>query len=321
MACWRFDGHALTRTGVWGGLRNPSYLLVQENLVYAVEELPDRAGIACLSWERDGEPELLWHRDVPGAGLCHLALDGETLYASGYDGGTLTGVDRNTGELLYFREFSGRGPHPTRQEKAHIHSCQRTLEGGQLIVADLGTDRLYRFRTETKGGLTLDHDQPWVSTKPGQGPRHFAFHPNGKWLYLVTELDSSLLVYRRWGDRLEQTGEYSLLEQGDPAESLAADIHLTGDGKYLYASVRGADCLCCFQVEEEGGVLNQLERVSSQGSWPRNFALSPQEEYVAVANQQSGTLVIFPRGEDTGRLGAPLCQAPMKQISCVQWER
>lgn len=321
VACWEFDGRTLTQVGSFGGLRNPSYVLPQGGRLYAVEELPDRAGMACLSWEKEEGPELLWHREVPGAGLCHLTLSGENLYASGYDGGTLTGVDTATGEPCYYQEFQGQGPNPARQEKAHIHSCQVTPEGTRLLVADLGVDRLYQFVLEEGGKLTPAPEQPWIQTGPGQGPRHFAFHPNGNWLYLVTELDSSLLVYRWENCRLEPVGEYSLLEPGDPEESLAADIHLTGDGKFLYTSVRGADCLYCFQVEEDGASLKKLSRVSTQGSWPRNFSLSPDESWVAVANQREGTLVLFPRDRETGLLGEAFCQVQVPQISCVKWGR
>ena len=319
VAFWAFDGSVLTEVRRVAGLRNPSYVLPKGKRLYAVEELPDRAGVACLSWEEGDAPQLIWHRGVPGAGLCHLTLSGSVLYASGYDGGTLTGVEAASGEPCYFQEFHGHGPNAARQEKAHIHSCQESPDGSRLLVADLGTDRMYQFLLQEEGKLVPDGEQPWIQTGPGQGPRHFAFHPNGKWMYLVTELDSSLLMYRYENHRLEQVGEYSLLEAGDPEESLAADIHLTADGRFLYVSVRGADCLYCFQVEEDGASLKQLGRFSTEGSWPRNFSLSPDGKFVAVANQQAGSLVIFSRDETTGLLGEVRCQVQVPQISCVKW--
>ncbi len=319
VALWRFDGSALTELRRVGGLRNPSYVLPQGKRLYAVEELSDRAGLACFSWEEDAAPKLLWHRQVPGAGLCHLALSGPVLYASGYDGGALTGVEAASGEPCCFREFYGCGPNAARQEKAHVHSCGESPDGTRLLVADLGTDRLYQFLLQAGGGLTPDPNQPWTQTEPGQGPRHFAFHPNGRWLYLVTELDRSLLVYRYEGHRLQRVEEYSLLEAADPEDSLAADIHLTEDGRFLYVSVRGPDCLYCFQVEEDGASLKQLGRFSTEGGCPRNFSLSPDGRFVAVANQQPGTLVIFSRDGTTGLLGEVCCQAPAPQVSCVKW--
>lgn len=169
------------------------------------------------------------------------------------------------------------------------------------------------------GTLRPEEGQPWLETGPGQGPRHFAFHPSGKWIYLVTELDSSLLVLRREGDRLEKAGEYPLRQASDPAETWAADIHLSPDGRFLYASVRGPGCLCGFQVLGEGEALLPLGRFPTGGSCPRSFALSPDGRYVAAANQEPGNLVLFPREEKTGLLGEALCSVEIPQAACVKW--
>lgn len=317
---WKFNGAALEETSRFGGLRNPSYIMAQKGRLYAVEELEDRAGVACLSLE--GKPAMapLWHREVPGAGLCHIVSSGPYLYASGYAGGTLTGLEAADGRVCFFREFQGGGPNVLRQDKAHIHSAQPSPDGSRLLVADLGSDRLYQFVRDSQGGLAPDQGQPWVKAGPGQGPRHFAFHPNGSWLYLVTELDRSLLVFRYEENRLEQAGEYSLREEGDPDDSLAADIHLSPDGRFLYVSVRGPGCLCGFEVLEDGGRLKPLGRFPTGGWCPRSFAISPDGRYVAAANQEPGTLVLFPREESTGRLGEALCEAKVPHVSCVKWK-
>lgn len=319
VASWGFDGKSLREVWRYGGLRNPSYVLPWGKRLYGVEELPQGAGLACLSWEQTGAPQMLWHRQVQGAGLCHLTLEGKVLYASGYDGGTLTGVEKDEGETCFFQAFQGHGPNPARQEKAHIHSTQVSPDGTRLLAADLGTDRLYQFLLGEGGKLIPDPEQPWIQTGPGQGPRHFAFHPNGKWLYLVTELDRSLLVYHYEDHRLEEMGAYSLRMPGDPEASLAADIHLTEDGAFLYASVRGPDCLYGFRVEEGGAALRPLGRFPTLGGCPRNFSLSPDGKWIAVANQEPGTLVIFSRDENTGLPGEALCQAKVPQVSCVKW--
>lgn len=316
---WRFDGRALREAGHFCGLENPSYVLPWEDRLYVVEELPGRAGAACLSREEGGGLRALWHREVPGAGLCHITASGGRLYASGYAGGTLTGLDAASGEPCFYQEFHGHGPNAQRQERAHIHSAQPAPEGARLLVADLGTDRLYQFVQEEGGTLRPEEGQPWLETGPGQGPRHFAFHLSGKWIYLVTELDSSLLVLRREGDRLEKAGEYPLRQASDPAETWAADIHLSPDGRFLYASVRGPGCLCGFQVLGEGEALLPLGRFPTGGSCPRSFALSPDGRYVAAANQEPGNLVLFPREEKTGLLGEALCSVEIPQAACVKW--
>lgn len=318
--CWEFDGAALRETSRYGDLRNPSYIIAEGERLYAVEELEDRAGVACFPLGETGELVPLWYREVPGAGLCHIVASGPYLYAAGYAGGTLTGLEAATGRVCFFREFQGGGPNVVRQDKAHIHSAQPSPDGSRLLVADLGSDRLYQFVRDSQGGLAPDQGQPWVKSGPGQGPRHFAFHGNGRWLYLVTELDRSLLVFRYEENRLEQVGEYSLREEGDPDDSLAADIHLSPDNRFLYVSVRGPGCLCGFEVKDDGGRLEPLGRFPTGGGCPRNFAISPDGCYVAVANQEPGTLVLFPREEDSGRLGKALAVAEVPQVSCVKWK-
>ena len=316
---WTFDGEVLRQGRKYGELTDPSYVLPQGDRLYVVEELPDKATVACFSLDEKDGSSVLWHKEVPGAGLCHGVIAGDSLYVSGYAGGTLTGLDADSGAVTFYKEFSGNGPNALRQEKAHIHSAQPSPDGSRLLAADLGTDRLYQFVINSQTGLTPDKNQPWFQVGPGRGPRHFAFHPNGKWLYLVTELDRSLLVFRYQDDRLDQVGEYSLRGNYDPDSSLAADIHVSPDGKFLYVSVRGPGCLQEFEIQGEGGVLYPLGRFSTGGWCPRSFHISPDGRYVAVANQEPGTLEVFPREEKSGRLGRPLCSVDVPRVSCVKW--
>ena len=316
---WAFDGGVLRKGRQYGELRNPSYVLPQGDRLYVVEELPDKATVACFSLDEKAGSSASWHKEVPGAGLCHGAIAGNILYVSGYAGGTLTGLDAASGEVTFYKEFSGHGPNALRQEKAHIHSAQPSPDGSRLLAADLGTDRLYQFVINSETGLEPDRKQPWFQVGPGQGPRHFAFHPNGKWLYLVTELERSLLVFRYQDNRLGQVGEYSLREKGDPESSLAADVHVSPDGGFLYVSVRGPGCVCGFQIQGEGGELSSMGRFPTGGWCPRSFHISPDGRYVAVANQEPGTLEVFPREEKNGRLGRPLCSVEIPHVSCVKW--
>lgn len=316
---WNFDGAVLRRKKQFGKLINPSYVLPHGDRLYVVEEILDRASVACFSVDNKEESSVLWHKEVPGAGLCHCAIIGNSLYVSGYTGGTLTGLNASSGQVMFYKEFSGHGFNTLRQEKSHIHSAQPTPDGSRLLVADLGTDRLYKFVMDAKIGLMLDEEQPYFQVRAGQGPRHFAFHPNGKWLYLVTELDCSLLVFQYQNNRLNQVGEYSLREKGDPDSSLAADIHVSPDGKFLYVSVRGPGCLQGFEIQKENGLLNPLGRFSTGGWCPRSFHISPDGRYVAVANQELGTLEVFPRENTNGQLGKLLCCVEVPHVSCVKW--
>lgn len=316
---WQFDCEKLEKRKGFQELRNPSYVLPWKDHVFAVEELSNEAGMACLSLQKGEELQCRWKKTVPGAGLCHLTCHNDVVYAAGYDGGSLTAVQALSGDLVFSRLFEGGSVNPLRQEKAHIHSTGMVPDGSRLLAADLGTDRIYQFTIEKDGALTEDPLFPWVTVKPGHGPRHFVFHPNGKWLYLVAELERMLWVFHWDGQKLEERAVYPLREADDPESSLAADVHITADGKFLYVSVRGPDCLYCFKTEEEGGKLHFLERVPSGGNCPRNFSISPDEAYLAVANQDSGNLVIFSRDRESGTVKEKIWEENVPQVSCVKW--
>ena len=314
-----FDGNTLKEAGNYGPAVNPSYLLPEQEFLYGVEETGD--GAAILKYPLAGGEGKRY--PVPGAGLCHLVRCGNCLYASGYTGGCLTGLREETGETVCFLKHEGRGANPARQEAPHVHSATPSPDGRHLFVADLGLDRLYQYDVQEDGGLAGHAAQPWVAVGPGQGPRHFLFHPSGSWLYLVTALDRSLLVYQyeAAASVLSFAGEYSLSEEGCPPGALAADIHITGNGRYLYASVRGEDRIVCFRVLAEGGRLSKVGSYPCGGQGPRSFDLSPDEKYLAVANQQSGTVSVFPLDALSGALGASVAQAEFPSVSCVKWQR
>ena len=304
----------------WGPLTDPSYVQPAGDRLYAVEELEGAAFVAELP--KDGPGGLRRFR-APGSGLCHISACGPYLYASGYAGGCLAGLRREDGEVCCFLRHEGSGPNALRQEASHIHSAHPSPDGKHLFVADLGTDRLYQYEIGPRGELTPHAPQPWVQVRPGQGPRHFAFHPDGGWLYLVTELDRSLLVYRyvREESRLEFVQEHSLRGEACPEHALAADVHVSPDGGFLYASVRGSDRIFCFRVLEGGGRLEPAGEFSSGGREPRSFGLSPDGKYLAAANQNSGNVAVFSIGKETGALEELAAELAIPRVSCVKWDR
>lgn len=313
-----FDADGLRAAQVCGGVVNTSYVLPEGGRLYAVEEIDGAASV--LEFEpAAGTSFRRWA--VPGSGLCHIASNGPFLYASGYAGGTLTGLRKSDGAVCSFLRHEGRSVHPLRQTQAHVHSALPTPDGRRLLVADLGMDRLFQYEIGPSGALEPHGAQPWTAVPPGQGPRHFAFHPNGAWLYLTAELDRSLLVYRDTPAGPALTVAHTLRREGDPADSLAADVHVTPDGNFVYASVRGADCLYCFRVLEGGGRLEETGRFSSGGCCPRSFDISPDGLYIAVANQEPGSVTVFPRDTRTGALEAPAAVLALPQAACVKWDR
>lgn len=319
VAAVTFDGKRLQKTGGLKGLRNPSYIQPDAGKIYIVEETNETAAISCAAYRIDGSLEFLWKRTVPGSGLCHITSAGSYLFAAGYSGGTLTVVRKDNGDTVFFREFYGHGPNQQRQEKAHIHSALLSPDGVRIIAADLGTDRLYQFILEANGTIRADNPS-WLQVAGGTGPRHFAFHPNGKWVYLVGELDLSLAVLQYEEHQLKLVSKYSLGEKGGDGSFLAADVRVTADGKFVYASVRGLDIICGFCVREDGGSLEPIGPVYSEGQCPRNIAISPDNRYLAVANQLSDEIVVFQRDLNSGALTPCVCRMEFPQTSCVKWE-
>ena len=138
---------------------------------------------------------------------------------------------------------------------------------------------------------------------PGAGPRHLAFHPNGRWIYVVNELDCTVTLVKKNDSNAYFTGiGVSTLPPEYTGSNTCADIHLTSDGKFLYASNRGHNSLAIFAINHHNGSLLPLGHQTTHGDWPRNFALSPEEDYLVVANQRTNKLVSFRRDQSTGML-------------------
>lgn len=315
-----FDGERLSCRDVCAGLTNPSYLQPDGNRLFAVEETENRAAMAVF--ETAGRLALQSRFEVPGSGMCHVTRCGEYLYGSSYAGGSITGIRWETGEVISFWQHGGHGPNARRQEGPHVHSAQPSPDGRHLFVADLGTDRLYQYDVSAAGELSPHEAQPWVQTPPGRGPRHFAFHPNGRWLYLVAELEISLLVYSYEPglSLLRPAGEYSLRGENCPSGSLAADVHLAGSGNFLYASVRGSDRVFGFRVKGDGGELHPVGDWPSFGRGPRSFDVSADGRFLAVANQDSGNLALCSLNAATGAVERLAAELSLPQVCCVKWE-
>lgn len=311
-----FDGNELGVLESWGGLTDPSYIQPVGGRVFAVEEMEDGGTVIELL---PGGSFRRW--DIPGSGYCHIAACGDFLYASGYSGGCLAGLDMKSGRVCEYIEHSGHGPNPDRQECAHIHSAQAAPDGMGIFVADLGLDRLFRYRVGAEGKLTPHSAQPWVEAGPGQGPRHFAYYPDGSFLYLVTEMGQTLRTYRydRGASALEFRNEYPLYVGAPNPKDTAADIHLSPDGKFVYASVRGPDRIFCYRVTDNPGVLEAAGDFPSGGECPRSLHLSPDGMYLAAANQLSGNAAVFRRDAESGALSGPVAWIDVPGAVCVKW--
>lgn len=206
------------------------------------------------------------------------------------------------------------GPVTDRQERPHAHMVSEVPQGGAVLVADLGLDRVAEYTLLRDGKLVQSAS---VALPAGSGPRHIAQHANGHFVYVSNELDSTVsFLSRQPGNmRLEQT----LPTVRSGVESHGADIHLSPDGRFLYCSNRGEDSIACFMIDQATGQLTLQDITPSGGKTPRNFALTPSGRHLLVANQNGDAIVIFRRNKETGALvdsgkrldiGTPVCVRP-----------
>jgi len=212
--------------------------------------------------------------------------------------------DGRLGEASAFVQHTGSSVNPKRQEGPHAHSIDTSPDNRFLLAADLGLDRLLVYRFDPFKGSLEPNDPAFAKINPGAGPRHFAFHPGGRFVFAVNEMGSSISAFSYDAARgsLRELQTISMLPKDFASQSDAAEIEVHPSGKFLYGSNRGHDSIAVFAIEAGKGTLTPVEYVPTQGKTPRNFAIDPTGSYMVVANQDSDNLVVFRIDAKTGRL-------------------
>jgi 6-phosphogluconolactonase len=328
-----FDESAglLPPRGSFAGVANPSFLVIHPSRrwLYAASETSladDGRHGAVYAFHVELEPlaiQMVNHRSTDGDWPCHLAIDGSGrwLLASNYGTGNVAVYpikpDGSLGEVQSFVQHYGQGPNQARQEGPHAHSTTLTPDNHWAIVADLGIDQLVMYRLDASSGQLSLHTA--IRTRPGAGPRHIAFHPDGRRLYLANELDSTVTAYEYDADQgeLRELQTLDTLPAGAPENSVA-DIHVSPSGQRLYVSNRGHSSVAVFGVEPDGR-LTSLGFASCGGEWPRNFGLSPGGRFMLVANRHSNDVVVLPVESAGVELGGPVTRVTVSQPSCIRF--
>ncbi|MBN1132838.1 MAG: lactonase family protein [Bacteroidales bacterium] len=292
-------------------LDNPSFLALSKdrNYLLAISEVSseDNEGSIVSYAVRKDTLEFVSRTTSGGAHPCFIAVndDGYVL-AANYTGGNIGLVRMNENgrlsDLLDLKQHTGQGP-TDRQKGPHAHSAWFLPGEQEVIAVDLGTDELWFYHLDTMSQILIPEEQEKLGMAPGAGPRHVAFHPDGKWIYVINELSCTVTqVLKGNKGKYEIRSSISTLPDGYKEPNTCADIHLSPDGKFLYASNRGHNSLAIYSVNKHDGTLTAVGYQPVHGSWPRNFALSPDGKYLLVANQRSDNIVSFRRDEQTGML-------------------
>ena len=295
---------------------NSSFLVVKPDHVYAVSEKAPFGYVSAFA--RDAATGALKFEnrvEAPGVALCHLTMwpDGKHLSGANYGNGSVVVCsvkeDGSMDKLCDEKQHAGVGFDSTgRQAGPHAHSSVVAPNGKELYVADLGLDWLACYEMQEDGTLVLADEARQIKTPSGEGPRHFVFSDDGKFLYLVTEMGNKMLVYE------EINGSYQLIQQENllPADfegfNTAADIHFSHDKKFIYGSCRGRDCLTAFWVDPQTGRISLSGYYDSCGKCPRNFCIVPGDEFALITNQETGNLVLCPRNPETGVIDGPVAE-------------
>ncbi|WP_010520531.1 lactonase family protein [Aquimarina agarivorans] len=239
---------------------------------------------------------------------CHVSIKNKYVLISNYGGGNteLFKLDASgkLSELLSKEQHEGTGTHE-RQEAPHAHSAWFKPNSNEIVSVDLGTNHLWFSElNETKKALEPSKPKNFAMAT-GAGPRHLAFHPlKPQFIYVLNELDNTVtLVENNKSNSYKVLSSISTLPKDFSGKNTAADIHISKDGKFLYTSNRGDNnSLAIFKINETTGILSLVGIEPTKGEVPRNFAISPTEDFIVVANKKTNNLVSFKRDKVTGKL-------------------
>jgi 6-phosphogluconolactonase len=317
---YRFDlsSGELKHVATTSHVVNPSFLALSPNrrCLYAVNEVQEFAGkksgavSAFAANQRTGELRLLNQQPSLGADPCYVDVDAGNRFVliANYTGGNVAAFpiehDGSLGQSTDFKQYLGSSANHERQEGPHAHCIVLDPANRFAYSCDLGTDKIMIFRFDARNGKLLPNEQPWVQVKPGTGPRHLAFHPSGKYVFVLNELHSTVTVFARDPEKgsLKELQTLTTLPQDFTGTNTSADIHVSPDCRFLYCSNRGHDSIAIFQIDPRNGTLTSVGNESTRGMTPRNFAIDPSGAFLLAANQKSDNIVVFRIEHLTGRL-------------------
>jgi 6-phosphogluconolactonase len=299
----------LKRIGLQAKTENPSFLEMSSDgqFLIAVNET-NKDGSGTLESYRIKGDSLVFISQSPSGGAhpCFVTINNNGyILTANYTSGNVGLLHLNEkgvlSKLLDVQQHIGKGTND-RQEAPHAHSAWFT-GNSDIISADLGTNELWFSQLDALQKKLLPANPQKLAMETGAGPRHLSIHPNGKWIYVVNELDCTVtLVKKTENGHYKKGGSVSTLPSGFSKANYCADIHITSDGKFVYASNRGHNSIAIFGVNNNDGSLELIAHQDVKGEWPRNFALSPDGKYLLVANQYSNNIVSFRRDKNTGLL-------------------
>jgi len=319
------------------GLNNPSFLAIDptQRYLYSVNEVskfadkPTGAVSAFSIDPKSGELTYLNTKSSRGTGPCYVSVDktGRYVLVANYSGGSVCVLpiqdDGKLGDATDFVQHHGSSVNPRRQEGPHAHSIVVGPANRYVFAADLGLDKIMIYRFDSTHGKLEPNDVPWAKVKDSAGPRHFDFHPNGRYAYLINELDNMLIafVYDETHGALRELQTVPALPEDFAGRSYCADVHVHQSGRFVYGSNRGHDSIVIYRIDESTGKMTYVDHEPTQGKNPRNFAIDPTGTFLLAANQDSDNIVTFSIDKHTGTLTSTAHVAEVPTPVCLKMIR
>ncbi|MDE1549004.1 lactonase family protein [Jeotgalibaca caeni] len=301
-------------------VESPTYLTFSSDkeTMYTISKEDEGAGITSFTKETDGTYTKKASNSSEAVPPCYISLDeanGLLFTASYHKGYVSVYKEQSDGSITLADrvQHEGSSTHEN-QDAPHVHYTEYSPDRKYLMVCDLGTDEVYSYTVSEDGKLT---ESSRYKAKPGTGPRHLVFHPNGTTVYLLGELSSEVevLSYNKEDGSLTYQDRISMIPESHTSFNGGAAIRITKDGKYVYASNRGHDSIVVYEVSDLDDRLSLVEYVPTEGNTPRDFNFAPGERYLIVGHQDSDNLTLFERDDLTGKL--TLVQKDVHAPECV----
>lgn len=302
----------------FGGIENPSYLALgnSNKFLFAVSETErfrEEPGGGIFAFAINPvtfKLNLINALPTGGEHPCHVTLDKKNkfVFAANYTGGNIAVFpilnNGRIGKPTDIKIFSGSGPIKNRQASPHAHSVNLSPTEKLLFVSDLGTDKIMIYNFDSSSGKLFPAKNSFIHSSPGSGPRHLTFDHDGKFIYSLNELNSTVSVYSFIENDVsfENQQNISTLPEDYKNENISAEITMSKDGRFIYASNRGHNSIAVFSVDKASGNLSLIQHQTTMGKTPRHFEIDPTGRFLLAANQDSNNIIVFKIDASSGML-------------------
>jgi len=312
--------------------RNPSFLEIhpEGKFLYAVSESGGAGSVSAYSIDKNtGNLKFLNQQPSGGRGPCHVSIDhtGKNVLVANYGSGSASVIpikpNGSLGKPTGFVQHVGSSVNPRRQKEPHAHSINVSPDNRFAFVADLGIDKVMIYKLDTEKGTIESNNPPFAKVKPGAGPRHFAFHPNRNYAYVINELDYTVtaFAYNPSSGTLTDIQTITTVPNEFDGSNSCAEVRVHPNGKFLYGSNRGHDSIAVYRINPAKGTLTFVEHETADIKTPRNFNIDPTGKFCLVANQGSNSVVVFRINQKTGALKPTRHKISVGRPVCVRFLR